>query len=141
MTIPMEQKMNNWLHSHNAKINISKGYGMTESVAATSYTFDGTNEPGSIGIPMVGNTFCICKPNTVEELPLGEEGEICVYGPTIMMGYYKNPEETALVLKKHEDGRTWLHTGDAGYISLNGEYNTLRDFKISPFLGKGELYP
>jgi len=120
MTIPMERKMNNWLHSHNAKINISKGYGMTESVAATSYTFDGTNEPGSIGIPMIGNKFCICKPDTVEELPLGEEGEICVYGPTIMMGYHKNPEETALVLRKHKDGKTWLHTGDAGYISLNG---------------------
>ena len=46
---------NEFLHKHGAKVDICKGYGMTESVAATAYTFPGTNEPGSIGIPMVGN--------------------------------------------------------------------------------------
>ena len=64
LSLPMEKKMNDFLHAHGANINITKGYGMTESVAATSYTFDGTNEPGSIGIPMVGNSFTICNPDT-----------------------------------------------------------------------------
>lgn len=120
LTIPMEKKMNNFLHSHGATISISKGYGMTESVAATAYTFDGTNEPGSIGIPMVGNSFTICSPDTNLELPFGEEGEICVNGPTVMVGYLNNKEETDNVLKKHKDGRIWLHTGDLGYISPDG---------------------
>lgn len=120
LTLSMEDKMNNFLRTHGATISISKGYGMTESVAATAYTFDGTNEPGSIGIPMVGNSFCICKPETEEELPFGEEGEICVTGPTLMQGYFNNPEETKKVLRKHDDGRTWLHTGDIGYIAGNG---------------------
>lgn len=120
LTLSMEEKMNNFLRTHGATISISKGYGMTESVAATAYTFEGTNEPGSIGIPMVGNSFCICKPESEEELPLGEEGEICVTGPTIMQGYLNKPEETAKVLRKHSDGRTWLHTGDIGYIAGNG---------------------
>ncbi len=120
LTIPMEHRMNKFLRSHGASISISKGYGMTESVAATAYTFDGTNEPGSIGIPMVGNEFMICDPETGEKLPFGEEGEICVHGPTVMVGYLNNKKETKKVLRRHEDGKIWLHTGDIGYISLNG---------------------
>ncbi len=120
LTIPMERKINNFLHSHNAKISISKGYGMTESVAATAYTFEGTNEPGSIGIPMIGNSFCICDPETMEVLPFGNEGEICVNGPTVMLGYFKNKEESRKVLRKHKDGKIWLHTGDMGYITPDG---------------------
>lgn len=120
LTIPAEARINDFLHRHGAHIDIGKGYGMTESVAATSYTFPGTNEPGSIGIPMVGNTYKICNPETLEELPLGEEGEICVQAPTLMMGYLNNKEETDNVLKKHSDGEIWLHTGDIGYIAPNG---------------------
>lgn len=120
LTIPAEERINEFLHKHGAHVNIGKGYGMTESVAATAYTFPGTNEPGSIGIPMVGNNYIICNPDTLEELPLGEEGEICVQGPTIMMGYLNNEEETNNVIKTHPDGSKWLHTGDIGYISPNG---------------------
>ncbi len=120
LTINMENQMNRYLRTHGAKISISKGYGMTESVAATAYTYDGSNEPGSIGIPMVGNEFCICPPESIEPLPFGEEGEICVNGPTLMMGYLNNKAETKKVLRRHEDGKTWLHTGDIGYIAPNG---------------------
>lgn len=120
LTIAMEEKMNNFLRTRGASISMSKGYGMTESVAATAFTFDGTNEPGSIGIPLIGNSYCICKPGTTDELPLGEEGEICVNGPTVMMGYFNNEEETKKVLIKHDDGKIWLHSGDVGYIAPNG---------------------
>ena len=120
LTITMEEKMNNFLRSHGASISITKGYGMTESVAATCYTFEGTNEPGSIGIPMISNNYCICNPETNEAVPYGEEGEICVNGPTVMMGYLNNPEETKKVLKRHKDKKIWLHSGDVGYIAPNG---------------------
>lgn len=120
LTVSLEKKMNKYLRQHGAKISISKGYGMTESVAATAYTYDGSNEPGSIGIPMVGNEFCICPPESIEPLPFGEEGEICVNGPTVMMGYLNNKLETKKVLRRHKDGKTWLHTGDIGYIAPNG---------------------
>ena len=120
LSIPAETRINEFLHKHGAHINISKGYGMTESVAATAYTFPGTNEPGSIGIPMVGNTYSICNPETDEELEIGQEGEICVNGPTVMTGYLNNPVETKKILRKHKDGKVWLHTGDIGYIASNG---------------------
>lgn len=120
LTITMENKMNRFLRMHGANIKMTKGYGMTESVAVTAYTIEGANEPGSIGIPLVENSFCICTPETIDELPYGEEGEICVNGPSVMMGYFNNKEETEKVLKKHADGKIWLHTGDIGYIAPNG---------------------
>ena len=120
LTVPMENKMNDFLRSHGAHISITKGYGMTESVAATAYTFEGSNEPGSIGIPMIGNSFCVCAPDSISKLDFGIEGELCVSGPTIMKGYLNNKKETDNVLKVHKDGKVWLHTGDMGYITNNG---------------------
>ena len=141
LRIPMEVRVNNFLHEHGAKVNILKGYGMTESVAATCYTFPGTNEPGSIGIPMVGNSYKICNPETGEELPLGEEGEICVNGPTLMMGYLNNKEETDKILRMHDDGEIWLHTGDIGYISLNGVVYYTQRLKRMIVVSGFNVYP
>lgn len=120
LSVPFENKMNEFLRLHGANVKVTKGYGMTESVAATSYTFEGTNEPGSIGIPLVGNSFCVCKPNSTDTVEFGEEGELCVSGPTVMQGYLNNKKETDNVLKLHKDGKVWLHTGDLGYITNNG---------------------
>lgn len=120
LTESLEQKVNDFLRSHGATISVGKGYGMTESVAATCFTSDGLNKPGSIGIPMAGNDYSICIPNSQEKLPLGEEGEICVSGPTVMMGYLDNEKETNMVLQKHDDNKIWLHTGDMGYIAPDG---------------------
>lgn len=141
LTVPAENRINTFLHKHGAKVNILKGYGMTESVAATCYTFPGTNEPGSIGIPMVGNTYKICDPETMEELPFGEEGEICVNGPTLMMGYLNNQEETDLVIKKHKDGERWLHTGDIGYIAPNGVVYYTQRLKRMIVVSGFNVYP
>ena len=119
LSIPLENKINEFLKNHGAKVTIKKGYGMTESVAATAYTYDGTNEIGSIGIPMVGNNFSIRDPETYEEMELGKEGEICVNGPTIMTGYLNEEKETKNVIKTHK-GKKWLHTGDLGYMNEKG---------------------
>jgi long-chain acyl-CoA synthetase len=120
LTINMENRMNEFLRKRGASISITKGYGMTESVAATAYTFDGANKPGSIGIPMIGNEFCICEIDKTTPLDYGEEGEICVCGPTIMQGYLNNERETNNIIKIHDDGKRWLHTGDIGYIAPDG---------------------
>ena len=141
LSIANEVKINEFLHKHGAHVNIAKGYGMTESVAATCYTFPGTNEPGSIGIPMVGNTYKICDVETGKELELGEEGEICVNGPTLMQGYLNNQEETNLMLRKHNDGKLWLHTGDIGYISSNGIVYYTQRLKRMIIVSGFNVYP
>ena len=141
LSIPAEVRINEFLHKHGAHVNIAKGYGMTESVAATCYTFPGTNEPGSIGIPMVGNSYKICNPDTLEELEIGEEGEICVHGPTLMAGYLNNEEETNQILKKHKDGKIWLHTGDIGYISSNGVVYYTQRLKRMIIVSGFNVYP
>lgn len=140
LSVTAETKINEFLHKHGAHINIAKGYGMTESVAATCYTFPGTNEPGSIGIPMVGNTYKIWDPETDKEKAIGEEGEIIVNGPTLMSGYLNNPKETKLVLRKH-NGKTWLHTGDIGYIAANGIVYYTQRLKRMIIVSGFNVYP
>ncbi len=120
LSVSAEERINKFLEEHGAKVKIAKGYGMTESVAATAYTFPDVNEPGSIGIPMVGNEYQICDVETGKAVPNGTEGEICVHGPTLMKGYLNNPKETKHMLRMHDDGKVWLHTGDIGYISDKG---------------------
>ena len=64
--------------------------------------------------------YKIVVPNTSEELPSGEIGEIIISGPTVMQGYLNESVETNLVLQKHKDGKIWLHTGDLGYMDDDG---------------------
>ena len=141
LTVTAEDRINKFLHEHGAAINIAKGYGMTESVAATAYTFPGTNEPGSIGIPMVGNLYKICDPDTEKEVPTGTEGEICVNGPTLMKGYLNNLKETKKMLRRHDDGLIWLHTGDIGYISDKGIVYYTQRLKRMIIVSGFNVYP
>ena len=67
------------------------------------------------------NTVSIFTPGTDNESKYNEEGEICLTGPTVMLKYLDNEEETKKVLKQHQDGRIWLHTGDIGYMDEDGE--------------------
>ena len=93
---------------------------MTECVTASCLTPLHESREGSIGVPYPDTYYKIVKVNTTEEAAYGEEGEICLTGPTMMLGYLNNPEETAETLKKHADGETWLHTGDLGVMDEDG---------------------
>ena len=82
---------------------------------------DGTiTKPGSVGIPMVNTLVSVFEPGTTKELPIGERGELCICSPSMMKGYYGKPEETANILRTHEDGTVWAHTGDVGYMDEDG---------------------
>lgn len=101
-------------------VQLLEGYGLTEAVTAIMATPLNNYREGSVGIPFPDMLAKIVTIGTTREAPLGEEGEICISGPAVMLGYLDNPEETANTLKKHEDGRIWLHTGDIGTMDADG---------------------
>ena len=97
-----------------------EGYGTTECVTASCLTPYHKEKEGSIGLPYPDTYYKICKPGTIEEVPYGEEGEICLCGPSVMLGYINHEEENAQTLQTHEDGHVWLHTGDLGVMDEEG---------------------
>lgn len=120
LSVELKKKVDKFLKDHNATIQVREGYGTTECVTASCLTPYDTYREGSIGIPLSDTYYSIVNPNNDSELPYGEEGEICICGPTVMKGYLNNAEETASTLRRHEDGNLWLHTGDLGYMDEDG---------------------
>ena len=116
----MKKKLDAFLYDHQATIQVREGYGTTETVTACCLTPPTMSKEGSIGIPFPDTYIKIVKPDTDEELPYGEEGEILLAGPSIMKGYLDNPEETAKTLRHHSDGLTWVYTGDLGTMDEEG---------------------
>ena len=101
-----------------AKIQI--GYGLSEATAFVSASCESIKDTNNIGIPNPDNIIKIFEPETDIEKGPDEIGEICVKGPSVMLGYVNEDEETAKILRKHYDGETWLHTGDLGFMSKDG---------------------
>ena len=120
LSIELKKRFDAFLEQHNASIHVREGYGTTECVTASCLTPIQTAKEGSIGLPFPDTYYKIVKPGTEEEVPYGEEGEICLSGPTVMMEYINNPKETADTLRKHADGLTWVHTGDLGIMDDEG---------------------
>lgn len=116
----LEDKINTYLKEHNANIEVTQGYGMTEALAAVTLAHDRINKSGSIGIPLPGNYIKIINPSTRETLPYNNIGEICIHTKALMLGYLNNEKETNEVLQMHEDGYVWLHTGDLGLMDEDG---------------------
>jgi len=120
LTIELKKKFDAFLSAHGATVRVREGYGTTECVTACCLTPYNKEKEGSIGIPFPDTYFKICRPGTQEEVPYGEEGEICLTGPSVMLGYIGHEEENATTLQQHPDGHVWLHTGDLGMMDEEG---------------------
>ena len=120
LSIELKKKFDKFLADHHAVIQVREGYGTTETVTACCLTPRDRYKEGSIGIPFSDTYIKVVKPDTDEEVPYGEEGEILLAGPTVMQGYMNNEEETAKTLRKHSDGLTWVYTGDLGMMDNEG---------------------
>ncbi len=116
----LKKRFDKFLKDHGAKIEVREGYGTTECVTASCLTPLTKAKEGSIGIPFPDTYYKIVKVGTEEEIPYGEEGEICLSGPTVMLEYVKHPQETAQTRRVHADGLTWIHTGDLGVMDEEG---------------------
>ena len=119
----LERRVNAFLSSHGCGAVVTKGYGMTEVMAAAAYTKRECNGIGSVGIPYPGNTisaFSECN-GVIRECKVTERGEIAIQGPSVMKAYFGSAsEETCSIKRRHEDGSIWVHTGDIGYIGEDG---------------------
>ncbi|MBR7092610.1 MAG: AMP-binding protein [Clostridia bacterium] len=120
LSIELKKKVDAFLQAHGSREQVREGYGTTECVTASCLTPRRFHKEGSIGIPFPDTYYKIVTPATHDEVPYGQVGEICISGPTVMLGYLDNPKETAQTLQLHEDGRVWLHTGDLGNMDEDG---------------------
>ena len=112
--------VNEFLKNHGSSSIAEKGYGMTENSSTAGVCLVGVNKINSLGIPLPLNTYGIFERGTDKELKYGEEGEICITGPTEMLGYLDNEEEEDKVIKIHSDGKKWIHSEDVGIIDEDG---------------------
>jgi len=99
-----------------------QGYGLTETVTAIMAMPVEYPRDGSIGVPLPDVLAKICKPGSTQELAPGDEGEICISGPPVMIGYLDDEQATEQALRRHDDGRIWLHTGDLGRMDADGYF-------------------
>lgn len=120
MNAGLESKLNGFLKERGAKFPLSQGYGMSEVSSAACCSCNGNFRSLSVGYPLLMNTMGIFKPETTEELGYNEEGEICITGPAVMLGYLNNPEESEKIMVKHPDGQVWIHSGDLGTMDEDG---------------------
>jgi long-chain acyl-CoA synthetase len=119
--------------------DISEGWGMTETSPAGTFTPTGrTPRPGSCGIPFPGITLkFVSVDNPDKEVALGERGELCISGPNVMLGYWKNDKATAEM--RTSDG--FLRTGDVGYMDPDGYVFIVDRIKDMLLCGGYNVYP
>jgi len=99
-------------------LKLCEGYGTTENSPVYGFN-DNPRRLGSVGKPVPTLTVQIVnEKNQIQ--PPGKKGEICLGGPCIMKGYYKNPGATEAVIRIDNEGIRWLHTGDLGYLDEEG---------------------
>lgn len=120
LTPSVETKINEYLHKNGCSYPIMNGYGMTEVGAAVAVNYQRAHELGSVGIPFVKDIIAAFDVENGKELVYGQEGELCICAPSMMTEYVNNPDETANIIRRHEDGKHWVHSGDLGYISEDG---------------------
>ena len=120
LSVSLKKRLDAFLTDHGSSVPVREGYGTTECVTASCLTPPNRYKEGSIGLPFPDTFYKIVRPESEEELPFGQDGEICLSGPTVMLGYWNRPEENRQVLRIHADGRTWVHTGDLGAMDEEG---------------------
>ncbi len=118
-------------------LRLHHGYGLTESAPAATRTF-GHAPPRDItaGWPIPGIEIEV-QDSTGRALPAGERGEVCIRGPNVMKGYFRDPVQTRAAI----DERGWLHTGDIGVFGPDGDLSIAGRSKEMIIRGGFNVYP
>jgi long-chain acyl-CoA synthetase len=115
---------------------LMEGYGLTEAAPVVSaHRLSGVRKVGSVGQPIPGVEVTI-RDDDDRALPTGEVGEVCVRGANVMLGYYRDPEETARALRGG-----WLRTGDMGRLDADGFLFIVERKKDLIIRGGFNIYP
>lgn len=117
---PVKEQFERLVAERGGRVKLLEAYGLSEAVSGVVGMPPNHYREGSIGVPFPDMLAKVCRPGTGDAVPAGEEGEICVAGPAVMLGYLDDPEATAAALRVHGDGRVWLHTGDLGRMDHDG---------------------
>src|SRR5215813_3649347 len=122
---------------------LCEGYGLSQASPVTHSTASlAKRKPGSIGLPLPDTEIKIVDMESGEhEVPLGATGELCIAGPQIMLGYWNQPAETAIALRKDEQGRTWLYTGDVARMDEDGYFYIVQRKKDMIIVSGFNVYP
>jgi len=122
---------------------LTEGYGLSETSPVTHSTPQlAARRLGSIGIPIPDTDMKVVDVETgTREVPVGEAGELCISGPQVMKGYWNRPDETARALRRHDDGRTWFHTGDIGAMDADGFTRIVQRKKDMIIVDGFNVYP
>jgi long-chain acyl-CoA synthetase len=122
---------------------LSEGYGLSEASPVTHSTPTlGRRKPGSIGVPLSDTDIKIVDLETgLHEVPVGEEGELCIAGPQVMKGYWNRPDETAIALRHDDAGRVWLYTGDVARMDEDGYTYIVQRKKDLVIVSGFNVYP
>ncbi len=122
---------------------VVEGYGLTETSPVThANPIEGKRKEGSIGMP-VPDTDCklVDLDDPTKEVEPGQEGELAIAGPQVMLGYWNRPDDTAEMIREDENGVRWLFTGDIAKIDDEG-YFAIVDRKKDMILVSGfNVYP
>lgn len=117
-------------------VTVVEGYGLSEStVASTLNPLAGIRKPGTVGLALPSQHISIVNTNG-DRLKPGEVGEVIIEGPTIMRGYWKRPDETAVTLRGGA-----LHTGDLGFLDPDGYLVLVDRIKDMIIRGGENIYP
>ncbi|MCU0463037.1 MAG: long-chain fatty acid--CoA ligase [Anaerolineae bacterium] len=119
-----------------------EGFGMSEAPTASHVNpLNGTDHPGSIGLPLPDMDMRIVSLDDGEtDLPIGEAGELLMSGPQLMVGYHNMPDETARVMREH-NGKLWLYTGDIAKMDEEGYFYIVDRKKDMALIGGFNVYP
>ena len=120
MSMEQEDKVNNYLASHNSSAIYLGGYGMTEFAATVVANMPVAHKINTLGIPLCKTVVKVINTESGKECKYNEIGELCFHTPSQMKEYFKNPVETENIISKHEDGLLWIHTGDLGFVDEDG---------------------
>lgn len=141
MNIELENKINKYFEDNNCYHTIGQGYGMTEVSSSACYSKENSYVEGSVGIPLINNSISIFDADTMDEKLFEEEGEVCIKTNTMMSGYFNNEIENNNVIKIHEDGSTWVHTGDIGKMNSNGNLFVIGRMKRMIVSNGSKIFP